>query len=216
MWRFWGEKNWQKKLIRSNFPRYWWFMYFGVSIPEGHHSSILERKSQCGVGSSHWAAYEVAFRMTFNIRIVCSSSNQSLSIQHTFSLEPSLNPVSAVYSPFSSEEGLVSVFIRKCSGFYTSFGFKYSILSPLIWRNRTKCTKMNLVTNFMLQKDANNYPLKYLKEGCVSGPWLSVCLSSGHDPGVPGLSPVSGSPHGACFSLCLCLCLCLSVSVMNK
>ena len=29
---------------------------------------------------------------------------------------------------------------------------------------------------------------------------------------VPGLSPTSGSPQGACFSLCLCLCLSLCVS----
>ena len=29
-----------------------------------------------------------------------------------------------------------------------------------------------------------------------------------------GWSPTSGSPQGACFSLCLCLCL--SVSLMNK
>ena len=31
-------------------------------------------------------------------------------------------------------------------------------------------------------------------------------------PGVPGLSPISSSLHGACFSLCLCLCLSLCVS----
>ena len=31
------------------------------------------------------------------------------------------------------------------------------------------------------------------------------------DPGVLGWSPMLGSLHGACFSLCLCLCLFLSV-----
>ena len=39
--------------------------------------------------------------------------------------------------------------------------------------------------------------------------WLSGLVPPfrpGHDPGVPGLSPTSGSLHGACFSLCLCLC----------
>ena len=48
--------------------------------------------------------------------------------------------------------------------------------------------------------------------------WVAQQLSgcSGCDPGVPGLSPTSGSLHGACFSLCLCLCLSLSVSLMNK
>ena len=36
----------------------------------------------------------------------------------------------------------------------------------------------------------------------------------GRDPGVPGSNPASGSPQGACFSLCLGLRL--SVSLMNK
>ena len=43
--------------------------------------------------------------------------------------------------------------------------------------------------------------------------WLSswaYAFGSGRDPRVPGLSPTSGSLHGACFSLCLC------VSLMNK
>ncbi|CAD7692495.1 unnamed protein product [Nyctereutes procyonoides] len=45
--------------------------------------------------------------------------------------------------------------------------------------------------------------------------WLDRFLGSPfHDPGVLGSSPISGSPRGACFSLCLCLCL--SVSFMNK
>ena len=38
--------------------------------------------------------------------------------------------------------------------------------------------------------------------------WLSCsapAFGSGRDPGDPGSSPASGSPHGACFSLCLCL-----------
>ena len=45
----------------------------------------------------------------------------------------------------------------------------------------------------------------------------SICLSSGRDPGVPRLSPASGSLHGACLSLCLCLCLslCLSQEYIN-
>ena len=42
----------------------------------------------------------------------------------------------------------------------------------------------------------------------------SICLQSGHDPGVLGSSPASGSLHGACFSLSLGLCL--SLSLMNK
>ena len=41
--------------------------------------------------------------------------------------------------------------------------------------------------------------------------------SQGCDPGDLGSSPTSGSPCGACFSLCLCLCLPLSVSqYINK
>ena len=34
---------------------------------------------------------------------------------------------------------------------------------------------------------------------------LTTGFTSGHDPGVLGLSPTSGSLHGACFSLCLCV-----------
>ena len=45
--------------------------------------------------------------------------------------------------------------------------------------------------------------------------WLRSAFSSGHDPGVLGSSPASGSLHGACFSLSLCLCFCLSVSLMK-
>ncbi|CAD7682376.1 unnamed protein product [Nyctereutes procyonoides] len=47
--------------------------------------------------------------------------------------------------------------------------------------------------------------------GWLSG--LAPAFGPGSDPGVPGLSPPSGSLHGACFSLCLCLCLSLSLSV---
>ena len=40
-------------------------------------------------------------------------------------------------------------------------------------------------------------------------PWgaqrFNTNFSPGHDLGVLGLSPASGSLHGACFSLCLCL-----------
>ena len=52
--------------------------------------------------------------------------------------------------------------------------------------------------------------------GWLSG-WASA-FDSGHDPGVTGSSPTSGSLHGAYFSLCLCLCLSLSLclSWINK
>ena len=42
---------------------------------------------------------------------------------------------------------------------------------------------------------------------------FSAAHSPGPDPGDPGLSPMSGSLHEACFSLCLCLCLSLSLSL---
>ena len=45
--------------------------------------------------------------------------------------------------------------------------------------------------------------------------WLSgwaYAFGSGRDPGVQGLSPISGSPQGARFSLCLCLYLPLCVT----
>ena len=67
---------------------------------------------------------------------------------------------------------------------------------------------------------ANRLPAEHLAhlwgqesqlEGHLGGQRWSVCCGPGHDPGVPGLSPPSGSLHGACFSLCLCLCLSLSL-----
>ena len=42
--------------------------------------------------------------------------------------------------------------------------------------------------------------------------WFSAAFSPGHNSGVPGSSPVSGSLHGASFSLCLCLCPSVCVS----
>ena len=42
---------------------------------------------------------------------------------------------------------------------------------------------------------------------------FSAACSLGRDPGDPGLSPISGSLHAACFSLCLCLCLSLILSL---
>ena len=50
----------------------------------------------------------------------------------------------------------------------------------------------------------------------ISG-WLSGLAPAFRprcDPGVPGLSPASGSLDGAYFSLCLFLCLSLSLSLM--
>ena len=44
--------------------------------------------------------------------------------------------------------------------------------------------------------------------GWLSG--LSTTFGPGRDPGDPGSSPTSGSPRGACFSLCLC---CVSASL---
>ena len=41
---------------------------------------------------------------------------------------------------------------------------------------------------------------------------FSATFGLGCDPGDPRLSPVSGSLHEGCFSLCLCLCLSLCVS----
>ena len=55
-------------------------------------------------------------------------------------------------------------------------------------------------------------PVKRTKQGQPG--WLSgleLPFGSGPDPGDPGLSPASGSLHGACFILCLCLCLSLFV-----
>ena len=58
--------------------------------------------------------------------------------------------------------------------------------------------------------------LLLLKKTAVGAPgWLSgwvPAFGSGHDPGILGSSPASGSFYGACFSLCLCLRLSLWVS----
>ena len=51
---------------------------------------------------------------------------------------------------------------------------------------------------------------KDVGEGTWVAQWLSICFWLG----VLGWSPMSGSPQGACFSLCLCLWFC--VSLMNK
>ena len=42
--------------------------------------------------------------------------------------------------------------------------------------------------------------------------WFSAACSRGCDPGDPGLSPMSGSLHGACVSAPLSLSLSLCVS----
>ena len=44
--------------------------------------------------------------------------------------------------------------------------------------------------------------------------WFSACLQPRGDPGDLGSSLMSGSLHGACFSLCLCLSLSLSLSLL--
>ena len=46
-----------------------------------------------------------------------------------------------------------------------------------------------------------------LKAGSPGGAAVWRHLSPEHDPGDPGSSPVLGSLHEACFSLCLSLCL---------
>ena len=57
-------------------------------------------------------------------------------------------------------------------------------------------------------------PLKAGTPGWLRG-WESA-FGPGRGPRVPGLSPRSGSLHGACFSLCLCLCLSLFQSVSHE
>ena len=51
---------------------------------------------------------------------------------------------------------------------------------------------------------------------------FGTAFSPGYDPGDQGSSPMSGSLHGACFSLCLCLsasvcvCVCVCHEQINK
>ena len=56
----------------------------------------------------------------------------------------------------------------------------------------------------------HNIVLRFGTSGWLSG-WASA-FGSGHDPGIWGWSPTSGSLRGACFSLCLYLCLSVCVS----
>ena len=56
-----------------------------------------------------------------------------------------------------------------------------------------------------------------LKTPFLGSPGLASAFSPGRDPRVPGSSPMSGSLHGACFSLCLvsasvCVCVCVCFS----
>ena len=65
---------------------------------------------------------------------------------------------------------------------------------------------------FTTKSSCSSHPLTESREGDTwVAQWLSVCLWLRCDPGVLGSSPPSGSPQGACFSLCLCLYLSLQV-----
>ena len=46
--------------------------------------------------------------------------------------------------------------------------------------------------------------------------WYGIGFGPEPDPGDLGLSPMSGSLRGACFSLCLCLCLSVCLCVSNE
>ena len=103
-----------------------------------------------------------------------------------------------------------------------------------------QCSKEKKIVQRQLQRSIKGSPQvhsRVLISACMWGKYLLLgkktyekirgwaaqvtqWFSPGCDPGDPGLSPMSASLHGACFSLCLCLCLCLSlslcVSLMNK
>ena len=68
------------------------------------------------------------------------------------------------------------------------------------------------------QQSCSLSPCKKIQHGMPG--WLSGWASafgSGWDPRVLESSPASGSPQGACFSLCLCLCsLCVSHEWIKK
>lgn len=70
----------------------------------------------------------------------------------------------------------------------------FSVLIPSNWRSAFACILFN--------KHLNNITMHRAPA------WLSgraTAFGSGHDPGVPGSSPMSGSLQGTYFSLCLCL-----------
>lgn len=154
MWRFWEKKIGRRSWLGPVFP-VTGGLYILKSMPGSSHLGIFERNSQCG-WAPHTELHEAAFQMMiFSVRTACSSNDQSLSIQHTFSLEHSLTPCLLYTVSVSSEGGLVSVFMKKMFRILYQFWLqnsKYFILSPLIWRNITECTKMNLVANFTVAK----------------------------------------------------------------
>ena len=82
-----------------------------------------------------------------------------------------------------------------------SHGTQYLIYCPIPPWSHTLCSHCMFC---VLDKRMTGIP------GWLSG--LVPAFGPGHDPGVPGSSPASGSLHGACFCLCLCVC----VSWINK
>lgn len=135
MWRFWGKKIGRKSWLGLVFPVTGWLVIsrFWRPILWGSHLGILGRSSRRGVGFSPWAVYEPAFRMmTHSIGTVCSSTNQSLSIQHTFSLEHPLNPGSAVFSLCCLRGRRAGVCVRE-----ENVQDFIPVRAPNIWRNLT-------------------------------------------------------------------------------
>ena len=66
------------------------------------------------------------------------------------------------------------------------------------------------------KKNLNEMEIRKQSRAARVAQGFSAAFGSGRDPGVPGWSPMSGSLHGACFSLCLCLCLSLSLCVSHE
>ena len=94
------------------------------------------------------------------------------------------------------------------------------------WRLRHNPIVQSLVT-IHSDKECCNYtcrrnaPGRSIKNDLVQGipGWLSglaPAFGPGRDPGVPGLSPTTGSLHGTCFSFCLCLCFSLFLCVSHE
>ena len=89
---------------------------------------------------------------------------------------------------------------------YKFFKCIYFHFSQLDLRSGIARLHDNFIFNF-LKKMSNCFPAGI--PGWFSG--LAPAFGPGHDPGVLGRSPASGSLHGACFSLC-CVSASLSVS----
>ena len=125
---------------------------------------------------------------------------------------------------FLVHEGLAQWF-SKCSSWTSGISITWGLINiipsrlhpdlldqKLLWSQATYLLIHSPgISDEHILKFENNYfiPLSIQKWSCTGHLVGSIeqlsAFGSGHEPGVSGSSPASGSPWGACFSLCRCL-----------